>query len=469
MSYSRPTYSSEKLKVYKNGKTFNVDRMDVDTSGIWYRRTEDKTWVMYRTSSGKTYLKIMENMKNKVSTNKTPTSTSNKRKTNNSNTSTGNSDVELISLPPSSELNGKSLILPSGTEVVTDVIQQNGCNYPPVSKTDNSTGDIWYDWTINTDELKQSVLSIKRNLNAANAYSRLELARLTHTKFNRYKIDFGDYRLKPTISYAVFTRPDLNLFDENKNILPQISNDPQLYYIWKTNPIILKQLSLNFSGTHKFIPLLTNQITALDIIDESLDTTEVGENFAGFKMQYAKHSNRSMTSGTISVKFPETMDLSITHMIQTWCSYESGVYRGILTPKDDYCMYKILDYACNIYYFLMDSEFTIRFWSVYYGAFPTNVNKSIFSYDMGSNSGMSDVNVTFAYFHKEDLDTRSLVDFNNLGGGVPAGTKYRLDTDARMCLGGGGSTWSGAPFVDTVKTFNGIDTVDEFKLRFRTV
>lgn len=502
--YSEPSYSSTQKTVYSNGNQFYVDRMATDTSGIWYRHMGDKTWVMFKTSSGKSYLKVTKKGATSTELSKwyeTYTAKTSNRSNSDqsyaaeiskktttlgslmdigqikSQTEKMTSTAETISssasnLTKSGTSNGALVLKPGNIDdpypIKTDVKQQNSNNYPPVDHTDNETGDIWYNWTIALNSLKNDILKIKKNLNAPSAYNRLQLAKLTNTKFNRYKIEYGDYRLKPTIGYVVFTRPDLNLFDEDKKLLPQIANDPQLYYIWRNNPTTMKQLTLDWANGHKFIPLLTNQVTALDVLDETVDTMETGETFSGFKMQYAKNSIRSLTSGSISVKFPETADLAITHMFQTWCSYESGVYRGSLIPKDDYCMYKILDYACNIYYFLMDTDMTIKFWSVYYGAFPTNVNKSIFSFDLGSDSGMSDVNVSFAYFHKLDMDTRSLVDFNNISGGVTTGLAYKLNTSKDICLGGGGDTWSGAPFIEAVKTSNGITTVDEFKLRFRT-
>ena len=478
--YSNSCLTSSKLETFKNGTVLQIDRVDTDPSGIWYRSAEHKVWLLYRSASGQSYLKVI------TDTPTTPTSSS-------SNGNSSQSDVTGSGIPSSTLTTKESTsgsvsqqtadtVGSSGTEekknrtntvalvkgITTDIIQQNESNYPPVDHVDEKTGDIWYKWTINMNSFADDVLKIKRNLNIPSAYDRLEIAKLTHTKFNRYRIEYGDYNLKPTIGYVVFTRPDLNLFDNKKQLLAQISNDPQLYYIWRNNPSVMKQLSLDFAQDNYFIPLLTNRVTSLDVADESVDTLETGETWTGYKLQYAKHSIRSLTAGTVSVKFPETEDLSITQMFQTWCTYESGVYRGTMIPKQDYCMYKILDYACNIYYFLMDTDWNIKFWTTYYGAFPTNVNKSIFTYDMGSNAGGSDVNITFAYFHKLDMDMRSLVHFNTLSGGVNDGISYKADTDPSMCLGGGGNTWSGAPFVEVIKKPNGTDIVDTLKLRFRT-
>lgn len=479
--YSEPSTASKEVSTFVNGSMLSAKSMAAHDGEVWFQEPNTSAWVMSMSKKAATSLKPVK-VKN---ANKLPnlsrsfymgtpllhenigslvrTDTTAKKPP----TPKGKSTAEKISKPASTtKLNkGTNFILPN-KQATEDVLCQNDKNYPPKSSVDRS-GNILYDWTINMEQFSNMLTSIKKNLNVPSAYTRDDLARLTNTKFNRYKIEFGDYKLKPTMAYAVFTRPDLNLFDDDRKILPQISNDPQLYYIWKNNPSILKQLSLSYAGDNKLIPLLTNQITAIDVADETLETGETGETWSGFKTQYAKNSIRSMTAGSISLKFPETSNLSVTHMMQCWCSYENGVYRGTLMPKDEYCYYKILDYACNIYYFLMDRDWTIRFWTTYYGAFPTNVNKSIFSFDMGSDSGGADVNVTFNYFHKLDLDIRSLVDFNNLGGGITDSTSYKLDVSPDICMGGGGSTWSGAPFVQVVSRGDGVDTIDELKFRFR--
>lgn len=475
--YKESSVKSKKMKTYKNGTTLYADKIVNNSDGVWLRNKADKYWMRQQTPSGKIYLKTLETNakvtstmgaaqnsntdKSKYTGTGKSNNTSSKKKGVTGSVASYTNNATKQSKPTSS--NGTTV----SRGATTDVVQMNANAYPPMSHKDTQ-GNIWYNWTMATSNLAKSVATVKKNLNIPSAYNRLQLAKLTNTKFNKFKIEYGDYDLKPTIAYVVFTRPDLNIFDENKKVLSQIANDPQLYYIWRNNPIILKQLTLDYAGKHKFIPLLTNQVTALDVLDESMETFETGQTFTGFKMQYAKHSIRSLTAGSISVKFPETANLDITQMFQAWCSYESGVYRGTLIPKSEYCAYKILDYACDIYYFLMDTDMNIKFWSVYYGAFPTNVNKSIFSFDMGSNSGGSDVNITFAYFHKLDCDIRCLVDFNDISGGVTDGITYRPDYNPSIGIGAGGSTWCGAPFVEAIRKKNGLGTVDEFKLRFRT-
>ena len=147
--YNQPSYSSTKQKTYSNGTAFYVDRMATDTSGIWYRHMIDKTWVMFKTSSGKSYLKsTKETAKSKElkewykeqSAEKKSTATVSKTSSTlsgmmnfgqvvsqiKSGTSTAEKMSTVIPTPGSSS----SLVVPPGTTndpypIKTDIVQQN--------------------------------------------------------------------------------------------------------------------------------------------------------------------------------------------------------------------------------------------------------------------------------------------------------------------------------------------------------
>lgn len=353
-----------------------------------------------------------------------------------------------------------------------DVIQQNQNSYPPVVGT-TPTGRYKYNYEIDMQQtILESIQRVKENLNIPSAYSRLELNKLFHEKFNRFRIQYPDYFLNGTVAYVVMTRPDLNLFKDDSNltysnIQTQVLNDPQLYYIMNADLETAKTLTKGFSSHHHFNPLLSNTLTSLDISDESIDTLETGETFTGFKTQYAKSNIRSMTAGTISLKFPETYNMALTHAHQLWCTYESCVYRGSMEPKEKYIWNKELDYACDIYYFLLDKQdMIIRYWCKYTGCFPLNVNKSVFSYDAGSELNHPELSVTYAYFAREDMSSITINEFNNNGGGVNSGFRYKANyipsIDAQ------GNTWANAPFVEAITQPTGMGrTAKLYALRFR--
>ena len=367
----------------------------------------------------------------------------------------------------------RTTAIPTGSERV----QQNGYQYPTMTGY-TSKGKAEYDYTISVQrDILDSIKAIKKNLNIPSAYTRLELNKLFHTKFNRFRVQYPDYFMNNTLGYVFFTRPDLNLFQSattqstassiDSELHDQVASDPQLYYIMQANAETAKTLTKSYDSTHHFNPLLSNTIMSLDVSDESIDTLETGETFTGFKTQYAKSNIRSMTAGTISITFPEAYNMALTHLHQLWCAYESGVYRGLLKPKDQYIYGKELDYACDIYYFLVDAEdMIIRYWCKYTGCFPLNVNKSIFSYSGESQINHPNLNVSYAYFAREDMSLMNLYEFNNNSGGVSSNFRYKANYIP--AIGGGGNTWSDAPFIQKISVQTGfLRNASLYALRYK--
>lgn len=382
-------------------------------------------------------------------------------------------NVSKIYIPGIAESKHKAV---SSEKVSTDVEipYQNQNMYPKVSAKGNSRidGRAIYNYEIQVQsEIMNAINEIKKSHNIPSAYTRLELNKLFHQKFNRFRIEYPDYFLNGTLAYVVMTRPDLNLFCSSNltfgNLTEQVKNDPQMLYIARADLETMKTLTKAYSSKHHFNPLLSNTLTSLDISDETIDTLETGETFTGFKTQYAKSNIRSMTAGTINLKFPETYNMAITHAHQVWCTYESNVYRGSMKPKHQYIWKKELDYACDIYYFLLDKQdMIIRYWCKYTGCFPLNVNKSVFSYDVGTELNHPELSVTYAYFARDDMSITALNEFNNNSGGIDTNFKYK--TNYSIDKGVSGNTWSGAPFVEEITQLTGCDEDAKlYALRFR--
>ena len=162
-----------------------------------------------------------------------------------------------------------------------------------------------------------------------------------------------------------------------------------------------------------------------------------------------------------------------------WVGYENAVYRGYMNPKKEYITGKILDYACDIYYFLADSTGVIWFWSQIFGAFPTSVNKSVFSYDEGSLVTFPSVNITYEYWLRKDWEPDTIVDFN-INAGIPeelAVTMNGFSSDQHIephmdeyiaSLGHSGRTWAGPPFIEAFIDYDGSDKpIQRFRIRHR--
>lgn len=327
-----------------------------------------------------------------------------------------------------------------------DIAFTNGSSYP-MQKGKDPNGEYQYDWTMNTVSLDAQVDIIRKNLNIPSLYNVQQVNRLMHTQFNRYKIAYPDFERNALIPYVFMTRPDLNLYQsDGKTPLDQLYAVPSLQYLVQAYPMTARTLTLGFDAAHDFNPLLCNRIASLDVQDDVIEVGETGETFTGYKSQYARHNIKGRTAGSFTVKFPETFNLSMTIVHQIWCTYMSCVYRGSLEPKGEYIGKKILDYAVDIYYFLCDRDNIIRFWTKYYGCFPSNVNKSMLSYDSGSLITFPESSITYNYITRdEDMSPETISEFNENSHIAQTVVPFAKDYD--KTVGHYGPTWCGAPFI----------------------
>ena len=481
----------------KNGDTFTASETKTDSAGyVWYKNKSTGLWSCGKEPDGKTWLQVSSTSSTQT-TSTTPASNTNKATVANQNTTTSqfsqstqstnetysssNTDGEKLqgvvsdtSLNKSS--NGEKTSINSFGGKSYGLV--NSMNFPPNKGTDS---DPSYDYTTTvsgmsiptnkgTKDGEDFLQEIRENLNIYSAYSKLQINNKYHTEFNRFKLDHPDVFMRNTIGYVVFTRPDLNLFDEDGTLRSEIAYDPRCQYIALHNPHIAKSLTHSFDNSmgHNFNPFLSNMAQSMEVLDDSVDTLDTSETFTGYKFMYSKHNIKSITSGTINVKFRETFDLGVINTFQLWVDYQSNVYRGHFSPKDEYIWYKNIDYMCNVYYFLLDQDGeTLLFWSKYFGVFPQNVPKSSLSYDAGSQVQLPELSVTFGYIYKEDLSPMTLVEFNNDAGvGKSASVSYVPTYNEQ--LGHSGKTWTGVPFVSSTWENNGITNNSYgFKLRFR--
>lgn len=467
MVRTSPSLGSNIITTRKNGDMFIVDKAQSSPDGYhWYRMEGTNWWCCYRTAAGNIQIQIVQDLEQKTSVSN-PSNAGSNANPNGVTTSTtvegiiNDSGDSLSKIPNASSTSGET----SGS---TFTIYTN-TSYP--KKSGGTSQYPLYDYKTNYDELEDALRIIKDNMNIPSFYTQQQINKLTHENFNRYRIEYPDLYMRSTIPVVVFTRPDLNLFSANTegSFVEHIGNDPRTHYTLLKNEKIGRLLTSEGYGniSHNFNPLLSNLAQNLEIADDSIDLLEMGETFTGYKMQYAKHNIKSITSGTINIKFKETYDLSITDTHQLWVDYQSNVYRGSFKPKRQHIYERSLDYACNVYYFLLDQDGeTIKFWSKYFGVFPNNVPKSAFGFDMGAQVSYPEVSVTYSYIYKEDLSPLSLVEFNHDAGDASLG--YNYIKNYTPTLGHSGKTWVGVPFVSAFTYNSGVKSnAKGFKLRWR--
>jgi hypothetical protein len=309
-------------------------------------------------------------------------------------------------------------------------------------------------------DFKDSMDAIKDEFNIS-----IDRNTIVH-KFNRFRVPTPDNELTTSIGYVFFTRPDLNLTAEYHSPTGSASG------VAEASPLMLNMLSshaglasylMGKSGSqadnsHSFIPILTHCCTGFDISDETLDTVETGETFTGWKMNYGTSLVRSKSAGTVNIGFTDDNMLSVFKLMKTWIEYISSVYRGLITPKQEYVNRHILDYAISIYYFLCNATGEdILFYTKYTGCFPTAAPSSNFSDTLGNRVHRPNYSVPFAYARKDDYNPLIIAEFNYLADTgnfryLPIYNKESLRVH---------KSFVGAPFVDT------LDGARLFKLRWR--
>lgn len=471
-----------------NGATFEVDRVNTLPSGeVWYRQKGKDRWSCAKTASGQKYIKVVQNLdKNNGKPNKSNGKTPRKGSQGGNNNDDKKTDDTKANINSFTGIPDENLSVPIDGDDLIDISQLGPSNK---AENDYSMWDI-----ASEDRFQKELRKLKRHVNAPTAWTPNQLYKNVFLNFNRFKMDFPDLNLKGTRAAIFLTRPALNLlmFDGSGNVAIRDSanmsekdkkaagdggviSDIRIYNLLREN-ITLGELlsgkarcsSQHGLNSHNFNPLLSNQAYSIDIKDDQVDVLETGETVTGYKIQYSKHSNKSMGLDSVTIKYKEIQDLSITKLHQIWVDYQSDVYKGILSPRYKRIWKRELDYLCNIYYFLLaeDGE-TILFWSKFYGAFPVNVPKSVLSYDRGSQVQFPEVSVTYNYIFKEDLSPQALVEFNEDSAIAKNGLKNIYEPIYRPQKLHTGSTWVGLPYVQSVAKNSPLGNAGAYDLKLR--
>jgi hypothetical protein len=262
-------------------------------------------------------------------------------------------------------------------------------------------------------ELKQ----LENEVSSFDTMTSLGLKKIGHdyyNSFNKYRNLEGQDFLESGFAYIFFTKPQLNLTDQDESMLKKYN--PFIYSYTNSTTYVG-----NFSGGG-FVYGLTSLATNFDTHDTVLETDEYNETFRGYKMVAPTTSVKSRISGDFSINYLETSDMFITTYHKIWMDYIEGVREGTLSPSQDAIKgyskstFKskvgYIDYMNSAYYFLLEPDNkTIKYYAKYTGIFPTNVPFSSFKWEAGSTEKIK-MNINYTYNFKEDLNPVILDEFN---------------------------------------------------------
>lgn len=470
--YSKPDdKSNKKGMIYrKNGGTVAIND---PPKGGWGKLTHHDGWVWLKKFD-------MVDPDNIVGVQQAEERSAKWLKKNSNNTGSKSNITSNINKGTGGTANGYNLkgtpdgITANDVNVSTSFGSKNGQGTYGYQKAEDITipdtfgkDNFFNDYDMDLLELKEYMQKIHENYNIlSNTLNIEDIRTQMMTKFNRFRAAYPDTALSKTFGYVFFIRPDLNLYGRLGKIsgalLPKVEADPTFHYANKNKPLLLKTLTADFKGSHRFDPLLSNRALSFEVQDEYIKSEEIGQTFTGYMMKYGKNNIESKTGGTLNIQFSEDNELSVYRHIKHWEDYISNVVRGQFSPKEEYIRNKILDYATCIYYFLCgpDGE-SILFWSKYHGCYPTTQPSSNFSYSKGNFNTSPEFSVTFEYMSKEDFNPISIFEFNN--DSVQDNYVYKRTYDANIVSTA--KSMAGAPFIETYQRNNDYF----FKLKFRPV
>ena len=246
---------------------------------------------------------------------------------------------------------------------------------------------------------------------------------------------------------AFFTRPQLNLQDENiRNfplLLPFLTKDPTSYQLAIRN-LLDPRVGRGWGGytartsdlidqEQAFIPILTNHLISLsgfrDIEVPSFSAPE-GVYKEGYSMPDGLVTN--YTTYDITATFRNSIGDPITMLFFLWAHYMGGVVKGTLMPYPDFLIQNIRDYDTAIYRLVLDRSKTKVQRIARTIAFPLNVpigGMFDFSIDKPYNDANSEIAIQFRCHGAEYNDDRLVFEFNKVSGIFNAAMKVEPDLE----------------------------------------
>lgn len=264
---------------------------------------------------------------------------------------------------------------------------------------------------------KEDTDDYKKLIRSNGIYTRAEL-----DKFNVF-YRFG--RLDPynmlgsTREYVFFTKPDLHIFNSSDiyTLNPELANIPYFYDLMRRgyNTTVLRDLQYSIDKSTPFIKILTNEKRSnLDLNTINVDSVETGANLYGTRIFYRKASDHSDEEGDFTIEFEDSKYLDIYLWFKTFDQYTKKKYEGKVSPPSElYIQNKILHDQMAIYKFIVgeDGE-TIIHWSQFFGCYPLNVPREVFS-DLSSDGHLK-FTTNWKCTFQEDMMPNTISDFNAL-------------------------------------------------------
>lgn len=242
--------------------------------------------------------------------------------------------------------------------------------------------------------------------------------------FYRWKRMDPHHRLGTTQEYVFFTKPDLNIFPDPRN-LANINEGLQGTIIEgllnrgaspENNRYIniLKNLQWSTEPSNPFIKAFTNKIrSSIDLPGISANDQETAQNQFGTKIMYRKSTIATDDDQDFTTEFEDTKYLDIYLWLKCYDEYERRKFKGEVGPNDKYIKYRVLHDQMAVFKFIVgENGRDILFWSRRVGVYPKTVNRDAFS-EVPADGNLK-ITCNWHASFTQDMDVDILYHFNHI-------------------------------------------------------
>ena len=257
---------------------------------------------------------------------------------------------------------------------------------------------------------------------------------------NRFKLKYPDHNIERSVGYLFFTKPDLNILDDSGEVLDQAAGLYSIRDMLRSKDIALVQ-SLKSNYGPKFINLLASYAENLDLPDQQMKPRESAETSSRWKIMYGFRTSESKAANTFSITYTDDRNLSVYKTHKVWVDYIDAVsVRCDISPKREYVLKRILDYAVSVYYILVSEDGkSVLYFGKFVGVFPLNTSDSAFSWSKGDEGKVRSYQIQYQYSFFLPMNPLLIKEFNDLNGSIE-GMKVCDIYDAQTGLMG--PTWA---------------------------
>lgn len=285
--------------------------------------------------------------------------------------------------------------------------------------------------------------------------------------YNRFKQPVMSDILAHGHPHVFFVRPNCNILSGGE-LTDSYANNSKMQFIKNQNKKTLRELVLKNGSDHDFMLSLSNKAKSFSLNDVYISSETYGKGTQGYGITIAKSIVEAYAASTFNVTFSEDRYMHVLQLINAWMNHAADYHYGSVAARPEDVVNKILEYAGACYYFVTSEDYeSIIYWAKYYGVFPIQLPMSHLSYAQGTPISNPDIDVTFAYSFRKELDPMIMAEFN-YNARLYNGDTPKILNLFDSTMGSSPNTWVGKPFIELIDDNSEAGCPYMFKLRYDT-